>query len=167
MRTLLNKMKVKPFRICRGSALLLGFLVLVGCNESGGGDKPVFTDDAAESSESASASSGSVPNIKGTWTGQYVVYGGTDAYDGQAVTAKIKQDKDAVVITTNLPVTGRFLTGTIKSDGDMTLTDAYDGELWTTHFEPATTTSMRIADFLTAPSVENPDPPIGVIELSK
>jgi len=148
-------------------------LICAGC-DSGGGGSSSLSQSAASSSEGSSGAAGSsgsaaasAPKIQGTWTGVYVVYGGTNAQDGQGLTANVQQDGDAVAITTTLPAAGRFLTGSIKPNGDMRLTDALDGELWTTHFGPATANSMRIADFLMPPSAAMPNPPIAVLELSR
>ncbi|MDF3128004.1 hypothetical protein P0Y35_02225 [Kiritimatiellaeota bacterium B1221] len=155
-----NTFEMKSGRNGYVPALMLLFLLCSSCSDSGGGEDSEF-------GESSASSSGGIPQVKGAWTGHYVVYGGSGAFDGQPVTAKIKQGGDAVVINTNLPTIGRMLTGTINSHGEMTLTDAYDGEVWTTLYGSATSDLIRIADFLVAPSVENPDPPIAVIELRK
>lgn len=62
---------------------------------------------------------------------------------------------------------GQRFTGTIDAQGNMHLTDPSDGETWTTHEQPATSTFIEIEDFQTRPSPTNPDPALNIIRLSR
>lgn len=112
------------------SVLLAVGLLAVGCDSGGGsGSTPVG------------------PDIRGKWSGSFYSIR-LDPPRRQPVTATIQQDGDAVIIKTSRTGTGANLTGTIDAKGNMKLTDAFDGELWTTYYGPATATRVRILDFL-------------------
>jgi len=49
----------------------------------------------------------------------------------------------------------------------MMLYDQYDNEDWTTYFGPAAELSVIIADFVRAPTLEEPSPPLNIIELTR
>jgi len=92
-----------------------------------------------------------VPDIAGEWSGyHYVRRGGRNV--GQApVTATIFQneaDRTRVTVVTSLRGTGQFFSGTIDSDGYMWMIDAYDGEIWTTHYRKATSDLVEMDDYL-------------------
>jgi hypothetical protein len=86
------------------------------------------------------------PRIGGKWTGVYEIrnYFRDEPID---VRASVKHSGDMFVLRTNLPEQGRMLTGTIDEDGEMTATDAFDGETWTTHSGPATENYLDLEDF--------------------
>ena len=81
------------------------------------------------------------------------------------LTATIVHDGDAIMIKTSLAGPGARLTGTMTEDGCLSLLDAFDGEIWTTYFEKATTDNVEIADFLTPPNAGEDLPPLQVIDL--
>lgn len=110
-------------------------------------------------------SSGSIPKIAGAWRGTYYTRGYGLEQPGVSISAQIRQDGDAVIINTTLTGVGANLTGTIDSDGDMRLTDAYDGEIWTTHYRPATPSFIQIADFLRPPELGDLETPIQIMDL--
>lgn len=105
------------------------------------------------------------PSIAGEWSGEFYR---TDRAVHYPLQAWISQSGDAVVIETNKGE-GRacLLTGTIREDGHMRMIDAYDGEIWTTHWEPATEHHIRLADYVEAPSVTEPHPGLYVLELTR
>lgn len=107
----------------------------LGCNLDGGG--------------SSGGSPLVGPDLRGSWSG---FSGVTSSSAKTPVKATVKQKEDMVTITTTLPKdgTGSQFTGTINGDGDMVLTDAFDGETWTTYKGPANSSSIRIFD-LTCP----------------
>lgn len=118
-----------------------------GCNEGSSSSPPIG------------------PDLRGTWGG---VYYRTDGGPRTPLTAKVRQDGDGIFISTdrtNGP-TGRKLTGTMTPDGRMFLTDAYDGELWSTHYGPARTNQFRIADYVHPPHIQENNP-LYVIELRR
>lgn len=148
------------------TALLMATFLFTGC-EHESESKSNSTGLGGSGGGSASSSSAEYISISGSWTGIYAIYDGATVSDRQSLTANIDQDEDAVVINTSLPSIGRFFTGSINTDGNMRLTDAFDGELWTTYYGPVTRNSIRIADFVRRPTPSDPNPPIAVIELSR
>ena len=101
------------------------------------------------------------PDLRGTWGG---VYYRTDGGPRTPLTAKVRQDGDAIYISTDRVdgPTGRKLTGTMTPEGRMTLTDAYDGETWTTFYGPARTNQCRVADYVHPPHVPENNPLYGI-----
>jgi len=87
------------------------------------------------------------PSIAGKWTGLFFIQGVPGSEE--EIRASIRQDGDAVVIATTRAetATGHRLTGTIDESGEIFLTDALDGETWTTINTPATENFVEIADF--------------------
>ena len=130
--------------------LAFGFdLLLAGCNGGGGGggEPPVG------------------PNLNGDWAGSY--YGVRTGDPGRrAVTANIRHRGTTVIINTSLTGAGATLTGTIDPDGEMVLTDPYDGETWTTHVRPASPTRVQVADYLYDDEL-GAESPLRVIDLSR
>jgi len=104
------------------------------------------------------------PDLQGTWAGVYRQTGGGNAMV-TALTATIIHDGDAIIIRTSLTGLGARFTGTITEDGELTLLDAFDGEIWTTYYKKATTDDVEIADFLTPPQAGEDLPPLQVISL--
>lgn len=87
------------------------------------------------------------PDLQGEWGGRYFVERSSDSRE-ETITATVSHRGNAIVIKTSKTGAGATFTGTIDADGDMTLTDANDGETWTTYFGPARSNAFRIADFL-------------------
>ena len=131
-------------------------------------------DDSSDSGEiiqppPGNGSSGNGPitlRLSGSWRGSYSVLGDLDP-GGVPITASVQQSGDAITIRTSLSTVGANLSGSIDSDNCIRLTDAFDGEVWTTHFQKATDNHIQIADFIRPPSAEEPDPPTNVIDLRR
>ena len=141
---------------------LLAFTFFIGCDNSDDDDED---DEPFTIVETPTGGQTMVPRISGNWAG---IFFRTNESSRTNVTARISQSGDAITITTSLPedIGARF-TGSIDSDGDMKLTDPFDGEVWTTHFRPATTNAVTIADFISAPTALEPDKPLKVIQLRR
>lgn len=86
------------------------------------------------------------PDIDGNnWSG----YFRTTGYNNyQSITAVIHQSGDRVEIITSKSGLGHHLIGSINSIGHMLLYDQYDGEDWTTHYGPATSSKVAIYDYI-------------------
>lgn len=134
-----------PFLLC---LVTLGLGLLSACGGGGGGAAPVG------------------PSIAGgNWAGVYFVEGRSGV---EEIKASISQNGDVVKIsTTKAEGVGRLFTGSIDASGDMALTDAYDGELWTTYRIPAAENFIEIDDFTRRPSPSDPSPPLQIIQLSR
>ncbi|MBP7829861.1 MAG: hypothetical protein KA248_08085 [Kiritimatiellae bacterium] len=105
------------------------------------------------------------PDIRGRWSG---VYYRTDSAARTALTASIRQEGDAVTITTSKSEgRAQLLTGTIFENGDLDMIDGYDGQEWTSFYGPATATHILLADYVSTPSPEEPDPPLYILDLSR
>ena len=122
-------------------------VLAAGCGGGGGGgsDAPVG------------------PDLRGDWIGAYANGEGAS----RSLTATIRQDGDAVFLSTSLIGRGARLTGTSTADGSLFLTDAFDGEIWTTYFRPATPARMQIGDFVRPPEPDAPLPPLRIIDLRR
>jgi len=144
---------------------------LAGCGgESGDGGAPALSllgsrqQPVESTNQPAAAASGpAAPSIGGSWRGVFL-----DATTGarRGLTASITQDGDAVTIDTSLSGLGGYFTGTIRSGGFLWLSDAWDGETWTTLGGAASGSYIVIQDYVT-----NPDDPdellLNTIELSR
>lgn len=88
------------------------------------------------------------PSLSGSdWSGGYAVTEGPGF--SRSITATVEQDGSSVIITTSRPAgtpAHRF-TGSISSDGNMVMTDQYDGETWTTLRGPASPSLIKILDY--------------------
>ena len=102
-------------------------------------------------------------DIAGSWSGKYW---DENTGDTEPVTAEVSQDGDAVVITTSRTGSGHNLTGTIKTNAEMLLTDSYDGQRWST-WTPVTHNAMDLLDYDWQPVLGEPDPPLQHITLSR
>lgn len=103
-----------------------------------------------------------VPQIAGNWKGSFYLYeydrdkNLADTAKGArrnltSITAVVTQnEKDHALVTlvTSRSGRGHRLTGRIEPDGGMTMTDAYDGEIWTTHRRKATAQMVELNDFV-------------------
>lgn len=100
------------------------------------------------------------------WTGSLYA---TDGSDRTAVKARISQDGEAVIITTDLPEKhiAHQLTGTFKSTGRMLVTDSFDGEQWSTFFGPAHGNYIKLADYESRPVPGNGIDDFYILELSR
>ena len=101
------------------------------------------------------------------WKGEFWT---SDDYEGtvREITASVTQDiQGRVTITTNLVGLGHYYVGDIYEDSHMLLYDQYDAEDWTTYFGPASDLSITIADFVRAPTLEEPSPPLNIVELTR
>ncbi|MFO1531440.1 MAG: hypothetical protein U1F77_17300 [Kiritimatiellia bacterium] len=107
------------------------------------------TPDAASSTpgpDSASGSSGNSAPPKISASGPAILL--SDGTHVTAVSATIEQSGGSVVIRTSKGAPGRMLTGRIGSNGRMKLTDADDGEIWSTFYGAATSDHVKVADYL-------------------
>lgn len=111
---------------------------LAGCGGGNGDDGPKYVD------------------LSGNWTGRYV-----SPEVNQNVVATITQDRDALVIETSLRSIGHVLTGNIDTNGQIRLTDAFDGETWTSH-GPVSTNAFLIRDYLWDPILGRESPDQGI-----
>jgi hypothetical protein len=107
------------------SLLVMALLVLCSCDEEGQNSSPVG------------------PDISGDWSGNYHIGGGPST----PISASITQNGDATVVETSLSGEGHLLTGTMDGEGNMYMTDAFDGETWTSA-GPATASRVVLIDFL-------------------
>ncbi len=86
------------------------------------------------------------PDVNGSnWSGYYAVTG-TSTYI--PITASIYQSGSNVEVVTSKSGMGHRLSGTINSSGYMYMYDHYDGEIWTTHYGPATSSNVRLYDYV-------------------
>ena len=90
------------------------------------------------------------PNLNGAWTGTLTLHT-KDGTRTSHIIATINHTGDSVIIHTNGGGTASLMTGTIEPDGSMILTDALDGENWTTHFSKAIVNRVIVADYIQAP----------------
>lgn len=128
--------------------LLVGSLVFgaVGCGDDGDDSSPPVG-----------------PSVAGNWTGVYYEEDGGRV----PISASVGQDGAAVTIRTSKPTPpGQSLSGTITEDGDLTMTDASDGETWS-NFGRVTENYLRIGDYLIHPTAADPDQPLQIIELTR
>jgi hypothetical protein len=118
-----------------GAALAVGIAAVAAGSSSG-----------SNSSESSCDEVTVGPSIDGSeWSGTLVL----ENYGTQAVTATITQCGNRVLIQTSSTFTyGQKLEGTMASDGDMYVWDATTGEEWTTHYGTASSSSIKLYDFV-------------------
>ena len=163
-------MRMMGFVCIRGAAVLATAAWLAGCGggEDGGGTSLSPLAGRQQSAEAtnpvaSAAASPAVASIAGSWRGVFL-----DATTGgrESLTARITQNGDTVTIDTSLSGLGGFFTGTIQSDGFLWLTDAADGETWTTLGGAASPSYIVIQDYVTDP--DDPDELLlNTIELSR
>ena len=112
-------------------------------NPSGSGSAAAATSTAAKDNDNGSG--GGTPKIAGKWLGKYSWSDGTHL---MSVSATIEQNGNSLVIRTSKAAPGRLLTGQIRSNGRIRLTDSDDGEIWSTYYGPVSANHVKIADFL-------------------
>ena len=127
---------------------LLTFQYLRGCDNGGSSGPPPIG-----------------PDLRGRWGGAYYQ---TNRGGQLSLTATVRQDGDAVTITTSKTGgTAVLLTGTTDERGHLDMTDGFDGQEWTSFFGPASTNHIKLADYVETPSLEDPDPPLYVLDLTR
>lgn len=138
----------------RWFAALVAAAMLNGCREgdAGAGNRGLSTRSDPNAPAATAASAG--VSIAGRWKGTFF---DPVANTTQGIRANISQDGDQVTIDTTLPDIGSYLTGTIRPNGHIRLTDAWDGETWTTHAGPATPSHMIIQDYVRDPTTGSMD----------
>ena len=103
---------------------------------------------APDSSSSLSTIEG-YPDIQGDdWAGYFYCTCGGERI---RVTATVSQDGGnvSITITSNRDCPGRDkFSGNMAADGDMVLFDRCDGEMWTSHYGPASSTYIPIYDYI-------------------
>lgn len=114
-------------------ALGLAFLeFLSGCGGGSGGGPSVIG-----------------PNLNGDWKGDFYI---TDGSVDRLLTAHIDHEGTNITIRTSRTAgTAVLLTGRIDAEGNMVLTDGFDGETWTTIEGSATKNHILIEDFTERP----------------
>ncbi len=106
--------------------------LLSGCGGGGGGGASVIG-----------------PNLNGDWSGDFYI---TDGSVDRLLTAHIDHEGTNITIhTSRTSGTAVLLTGRIDVEGNMVLTDGFDGETWTTIEGPATKNHILIEDFTERP----------------
>ena len=103
------------------------------------------------------------------WSGYLYATDGSDRTVVKAVISQEGKEGEAVVITTDLPANhiARKLTGTFETSGKMLVTDAFDGEWWSTFFGPAHGNYIKLADYETRPVPGNGKDDFYILELSR
>jgi hypothetical protein len=71
--------------------------------------------------------------------------------------AKVVQSGDSVVLQSTKEGPGQFLTGNMGADGMLLMTDAVDGETWTS-FGEVTPRSFTVRDFFYDPLLKSDSP---------
>jgi hypothetical protein len=108
------------------------------------------------------------PDISGDgWTG---IFWRSDnlAETAVSVHAIVTQNPDGrVTVTTSKTGLGHYFAGNIDITGHMLIYDAYDSEVWSTHYGPATDIYIKIADYVRPPSLFDLYPPLNIIELTR
>lgn len=105
------------------------------------------------------------PNIDGDdWSGYFKTTGFNNRHN---LTANVDQTNSNVTLTTTKSGLAHRFVGTINSSGHMLVYDQYDGEDWTTHLGPATSTRINIYDFIRPPTASDPNPPLNSVILSR
>jgi len=147
----------------RWCGALIATVLLHGCREgdAGAGNRGLSSRPDPNAPASPAAAAG--PSIAGRWKGTFF---DPVANSTQGIRASISQEGDQVTIDTTLTDVGSFLTGVIRSDGHIRLTDAWDGETWTTHGGPATSSHIVIQDFVHDPTTGSMNL-LNTIELSR
>ena len=105
--------------------------------------------------------------VGGSWKGTFF---NPETGERESISASIDQNADALVITTTKSQPpAQMFTGTINSNAVVRVTDAHDGETWTSIFGPVSNKFFKIGDFNRGPMAgDDPeDFPISVIELSR
>lgn len=127
---------------------LLTYQSIPGCSDTGpSGPAPVGAD------------------IGGKWEGE--LYRTDRAYHVQ-LTARVDQEADAIIIdTSKAEGIAQLLTGTIRSNATLQLTDANTGEKWTSYYGPANETNLVVADYAETPTIEHPEPGLYVLSLHR
>jgi len=134
--------------LLKKTLVFVAFLCFLGCNDDDGRARPVGAD------------------IHGKWSG--VFYQTDSPGSSVSIRASISQDGDAIVMKTDKSTPpGQRFTGTITASASLTLTDASDGETWTSYGTRAQSDYVAISDFVHHPTAEERQPSRNVIELSR
>lgn len=90
-------------------------------------------------------------SIGGSWSGVYY----REGHSRLPITAKIGQDGDAVSISTSKPEPpAQRFAGRINASAELDLTDASDGEEWTS-LQPANSHHVKIGDYVRQPTAQD------------
>ncbi len=126
---------------------------------------PVTTNSIIEPQPSTQAESDSPPDIAGLdWSGYFKITGDPQK---EFLDASIEQEVFSVHLVTTKSDLGHYFFGSINSAGDMYMHDVETGEIWTTHFGPATSTEIGLYDYVELPSEDDPDPPYYKIKITR
>ena len=148
------------FRLMRRMVVpLLLSCLIAGC--SSGKSKATTTNDTDDSTGDPPTA---LLKLGGAWAGRYYLLYNEEDDEPIPLTATIRQDGNSLYITTTKEGVGHSFTGTVNSEGHLRVTDALDGELWTTHFGPARSDFIRLADYLYSDQLYE-DSPYQIIDL--
>lgn len=104
------------------------------------------------------------PDLNGSdWVG---FYKNDSTGERVTLTASISHKGESVSITTTKSGIGHRLTGTTDEGGTLDLTDAYDGEEWTS-LRDSTTSSILVGDYTSKPTALDPEPSLQYIALTR
>lgn len=140
--------------------------MLAGCGEGDSDGSPARRGGLRSTSDdgtNVASTARSALRLAGRWRGTF--YNAQTGGNG-AISAMIGQEGDVVTIDTGLPGLGGYFTGTVDAAGNLWLTDAWDGELWTTHSGPANASFIVIQDYVADPDGSG-EQFLNTIELSR
>jgi len=130
----------------------IGLIGIWGCGSDGGDSGPEVIG----------------PKVAGSnWSGFY--FNSATGFQENLTATITHISNDVVIVTSKVNPPAQRLTGTISTNGTMVLTDASDGETWTTFFGPVTRDFVKVADFSRVPDDQEVDinVPIKFVELSR
>ena len=133
-------------------------------NPNGSGSTAAATSTAAKNDDDDDDSSQGPPKISGNWSGTYSWSDGTHVMN---VRASIEQNGSGLVIRTSKAAPGRLLTGQIRSNGRIRLTDSDDGEIWSTFYGPVSASHVKIADYLIPTPAGRTEETLQVLDLRR
>lgn len=122
--------------------------LMSGCDGGGGG-----------------SSSPAPVGIEGSWSGSYE---NEETGDTASISATVDQDGSSVIIKTSKGgPPGQSFSGSMDGNGNLTMTDAADGEVWTSYY-PATANRILITDYVYHPEAgETNDVPRKIVDLRR
>ncbi len=103
-------------------------------------------------------------DVGGHWNGRYL-----NEHNGYtfSLTADVVQVTDAITIETSIPTgEGHLFHGTINSNAHIHVTDAFTAQEWTSE-RSATNNWLQIRDYVFSPEVNEPEPPLQIITLTR
>jgi hypothetical protein len=138
--------------------------LLSGCDQQAGwvAISPIFYLFNQDGSSNDTTTDPVGADIAGEWAGYYE---NDETGESEAITATVGQDGDAVTIITSKIGVAHQLSGAISTDASLYMTDAYDGQTWTSQ-RAATHNSLELGDYTYTPEGgDAPEPPLQFIQL--